>query len=172
MKQNNHTETLKKLYIELKKAKEKLRQVEEAQREPIAVIGMGCRFPGGADDPEAFWELLKHGRDAVRDVPAERWDPGKYYDPDPDAPGKMNTRHVRHFLIGNHDIERFRLTTEGIECRRSAGLCRNLVAEVLQKFSLHAKNGLVIVNQHNTLTAAQNPFSRSVFRCILEVNQR
>src|SRR5487761_1186249 len=60
--------------------------------EPIAVIGIGCRFPGGADDPESFWKLLAEGRDAVREVPPDRWDADAYYDPNPDAPGKMWTR--------------------------------------------------------------------------------
>jgi len=42
--------------------------------DPIAVIGMGCRFPGGADSPDAFWSLLHRGVDAVAEVPANRWD--------------------------------------------------------------------------------------------------
>jgi len=58
-------------------------------REPIAVIGMACRFPGNANRPEAFWDLLKKGEDAVTEVPKERWDADAYYDPDPEAPGKM-----------------------------------------------------------------------------------
>ena len=49
---------------------------------------MGCRFPGGADSPEAFWQLLRDGVDAVGEVPADRWDVDAYYDPDPDAPGQ------------------------------------------------------------------------------------
>ncbi len=63
-----------------------------AADEPIAIVGMGCRFPGGADSPEAFWSLLREGRDAITEVPRTRWDVDAYYDPDPDAPGKMNTR--------------------------------------------------------------------------------
>ena len=63
-----------------------------ALSEPIAIIGMGCRFPGGADAPEAFWQLLRDGVDAVREVPADRWDVERVYDPDPDAPGKIYTR--------------------------------------------------------------------------------
>ncbi|HEX8700827.1 MAG TPA: type I polyketide synthase [Myxococcaceae bacterium] len=60
---------------------------------PIAIVGIGCRFPGGADDPERFWELLRAGTDAVREVPRERWNVDDYYDPDPQAPGKMVTRY-------------------------------------------------------------------------------
>ncbi|MBE7247997.1 MAG: polyketide synthase, partial [Actinomycetospora chiangmaiensis] len=61
------------------------------EREPIAIIGMGCRFPGGAD-PEAFWQTLATGRDAVGPVPADRWDIARYFDPDPAAPGRMSAR--------------------------------------------------------------------------------
>src|SRR5262249_16060429 len=61
--------------------------------EPIAVIGMGCRFPGGASHPEAYWQLLRAGVDAITEVPATRWDVNVYYDPDPDVPGKMYTRY-------------------------------------------------------------------------------
>ena len=60
--------------------------------EPIAVIGLGCRFPGGANSPERFWQLLQSGRDAVTDIPADRWDIDAYYDPNPDVPGKTYSR--------------------------------------------------------------------------------
>ncbi len=60
--------------------------------EPIAVVGIGCRYPGGVQDPESFWQLLVEGVDAIREVPKERWDIDAYYDPDPDAAGKMTTR--------------------------------------------------------------------------------
>ncbi len=59
--------------------------------EPIAIIGIGCRFPR-ANGPDEFWSLLKNGVDAISEVPANRWDIGQYYDPDPSVPGKMNTR--------------------------------------------------------------------------------
>ena len=60
--------------------------------EPIAVVGIGCRLPGAAD-PEAFWQLLRDGREAIRLVPPDRWDAEALYDPDPDAPGKTFARH-------------------------------------------------------------------------------
>ncbi|MFH0997756.1 MAG: SDR family NAD(P)-dependent oxidoreductase [Pseudomonadota bacterium] len=66
-------------------------QVKRA--EPVAIIGMGCRFPGGADDPDAFWRLLKSGTDAIKEVPRDRWDIAAFYDPDPNAPGKMCCRY-------------------------------------------------------------------------------
>jgi acyl transferase domain-containing protein len=61
-------------------------------RQPIAILGMGCRFPGGADSPDAFWRLLREGRDAIREVPRERWDIDALYDPDPMAEGKITSR--------------------------------------------------------------------------------
>ncbi|WP_169736664.1 type I polyketide synthase [Pseudonocardia spinosispora] len=62
-----------------------------AADEPIAVVGMACRFPG-AESIAAFWQLLVQGTDAVREVPADRWEVERHYDPDLSAPGKMNTR--------------------------------------------------------------------------------
>jgi len=60
--------------------------------EPIAVIGIGCRFPGGVENPETFWQLLRDGIDAITEVPPSRWDVSQYYDPDATQPGKTNTR--------------------------------------------------------------------------------
>ncbi|MCP4702829.1 MAG: SDR family NAD(P)-dependent oxidoreductase [Gammaproteobacteria bacterium] len=61
-------------------------------REPIAIIGIGCRFPGGANSPEDFWELLVNGIDAISEVPADRWNLKHFYDPDPQKPGSTYTR--------------------------------------------------------------------------------
>ncbi len=59
--------------------------------ESIAIIGMGCRLPG-AKNPEAFWQLLRNGLDAIVEVPPERWDAENFYDPDPSVAGKMMSR--------------------------------------------------------------------------------
>jgi acyl transferase domain-containing protein/acyl-CoA synthetase (AMP-forming)/AMP-acid ligase II/thioesterase domain-containing protein/acyl carrier protein len=64
---------------------------QDRRTEPIAVIGIGCRFPG-AQGPEGFWQLLREGVDAITEIPRERWNAEALYDPDPDAPGKLNTR--------------------------------------------------------------------------------
>ncbi|MDT3399504.1 SDR family NAD(P)-dependent oxidoreductase, partial [Streptomyces sp. B1866] len=61
-------------------------------REPIAIVGIGCRFPGGADGPASFWRLLTEGRDAVGEVPADRWDADAVFAADPAAPGRTNSR--------------------------------------------------------------------------------
>ena len=64
-----------------------------SRQEPIAIIGMGCRFPGGVETPEDFWSLLHQGIDAIIEVPSDRWDLDQYYDPDPELAGKMYTRY-------------------------------------------------------------------------------
>lgn len=69
-----------------------LAAARRAASEPIAIVGMSCRFPGGADTPEAYWDLLMKGTDTVTEVPRDRWDMDQFFDPDPDAPGKTYTR--------------------------------------------------------------------------------
>ena len=66
-------------------------------REPIAIVGMGCRYPGGVRTPDEFWELLTSGRDILREIPGERWDVDAFYDPQMTVPGKMYVRHG-HYL--------------------------------------------------------------------------
>ncbi|HEY7420256.1 MAG TPA: type I polyketide synthase, partial [Ktedonobacteraceae bacterium] len=78
--------------LAVKELRERLRVIEQAKKEPIAIIGMGCRFPGGANDPRAFWHLLCNEVDATGNMPAERWAVEDYYDPDPEIPGKTYTR--------------------------------------------------------------------------------
>lgn len=75
----------------LRKMRAKLETLERRRAEPLAIIGISCRVPGGVTDPEGYWDLLQNGRHAVRKVPPERWDPDKYFDPDPKAPGKTYT---------------------------------------------------------------------------------
>ena len=77
----------------LNKMQAKLTAAELSKNEPIAIVGMGCRFPGDADNPEMFWQRLLSGYDAIREVPADRWDIDEFYDPDPETPGKIYTRY-------------------------------------------------------------------------------
>ncbi|VWB14606.1 non-ribosomal peptide synthetase/type I polyketide synthase [Burkholderia lata] len=87
------THALKAALDELRLRRAEIAALRSDRNEPIAVIGMACRFPGRSDTPDAFWQLLDNARDAVTEVPGERWDIDRYYDPDPSAPGKMATRH-------------------------------------------------------------------------------
>ncbi len=59
---------------------------------PVAIVGIGCRFPGGVTGPASFWKLLAEGGDAITEIPADRIDLGHYYDPRPATPGRMATR--------------------------------------------------------------------------------
>ena len=93
----------------------KLTAMERKKSEPIAVIGMGCRFPGGADNPALFWGLLKNGEDAITELPGDRWNIDEYYDPDPDAAGKMYIR--RGGFLGR--IDRFDAPFFGISPREA-----------------------------------------------------
>jgi acyl transferase domain-containing protein/aryl carrier-like protein len=63
-----------------------------SKKEPIAIIGIGCRFPGGANNPESFWKLLQDGVDAITEVPADRWSIKHFYDPNPERLGKIYSR--------------------------------------------------------------------------------
>ncbi|WP_424100297.1 SDR family NAD(P)-dependent oxidoreductase [Moorena producens] len=72
----------------------KLEMMDRSRSEAIAIIGIGCRFPGNANTPESFWELLSNGKDSITEIPLERWDLDSYYDPNPDTPGKMYIRHA------------------------------------------------------------------------------
>jgi len=84
---------LQKAVIALKEARNKIEALERQKNEPIAIIGMGCRFPGGANSPEAFWELLSRGKEVIVPVPSQRWDAEAYYDENPDLPNKTYARY-------------------------------------------------------------------------------
>ena len=70
----------------------KVESLQQTQREPLAIVGVGCRFPGRVGGPDDFWRLLSNAEDAISEVPRDRWDIEAYYDEDPDAPGRMSTR--------------------------------------------------------------------------------
>ncbi|MGX1810345.1 SDR family NAD(P)-dependent oxidoreductase [Nocardia sp. NPDC055321] len=85
---------LRRVSEELYKTRQQLQEVTAAQQEPIAIVALGCRFPGGADTPERFWDLLSAGRDALSEFPDDRgWDLANLYHADPDHPGTAYTRH-------------------------------------------------------------------------------
>ncbi|WP_299486085.1 type I polyketide synthase [Acaryochloris sp. IP29b_bin.137] len=88
----NYRSLLREATIQIRKLRTQLDNIEKRQAEPIAIVGMACRFPGEANTPEAYWDLLRNGVDTVGKVPTQRWDIDAYYDPDPAAPGKMYTR--------------------------------------------------------------------------------
>ncbi len=89
-----------------------------AALDAIAIVGMGCRFPGGVDTPAAFWQLLRKGVDAITEIPAERWNVADYYDSDRAAPGKMYARHGG-FL---KNVDRFDASFFGITPREAERL--------------------------------------------------
>lgn len=82
-----------RILLALDDAVKKLETFEREKSEPIAIVGMGCRFPGGATDLDRYWQLLQNGVDAITPVPRDRWDTEAYYDPDPAAPGKTYSRY-------------------------------------------------------------------------------
>ena len=102
---------VKQAFLALEEAEAKLAAIERERTEPIAIIGIGCRFPGSADTPQAFWNNLCEGRDSVTEVPRDRWDIDSYYDPDPEAPGKMSTRSGAFIEnVDRFDAELFGIT--------------------------------------------------------------
>jgi acyl transferase domain-containing protein len=88
----DHEIRLKKALLAMQQMRIRLDSFERAKSEPIAIVGMACRFPG-AENPQAYWDVLRNGVDAISEVPAGRWDLKKFYDSDPSAIGKMYTRH-------------------------------------------------------------------------------
>ncbi|MBW4454228.1 MAG: polyketide synthase dehydratase domain-containing protein [Nostoc indistinguendum CM1-VF10] len=83
---------LQRAALAIKEMQSKLDKIERKKTEPIAIIGMSCRFPGGANDPESFWQLLHDGVDAIQDIPSSRWDVNAHYNANPEASGKMYVR--------------------------------------------------------------------------------
>jgi acyl transferase domain-containing protein len=84
---------LKRAFLAIEDLQARLEAAQSSVREPIAIVGIGCRMPGAVDDCDQLWALLRDEVDAISEVPSDRWDIDAYYDPDFRAPGKMATRH-------------------------------------------------------------------------------
>jgi acyl transferase domain-containing protein/acyl carrier protein len=102
----------------IQQLKAKLAEREQSKTEAIAVIGMSCRFPGGANDPDSFWQLLQTGGDAVSQIPLNRWSNEALYDPNPDAIGKIYTRYGSFI----QQVDQFDPQFFGISPREAASL--------------------------------------------------
>ena len=109
---------LQRAYVKIVESEARLDQAERRRREPIAIIGMACRFPGGVANPRGYWELLANGRNAITEIPRERWDVDALYSPDPQAPGKMCTP------VGRlpRRVDRFDAEFFGITPREAIGM--------------------------------------------------
>ena len=83
---------VKQALQEVREMRAKMESMEMAGREPIAIIGMACRFPGSVSNAEDYWRLLSNGSDAITEIPHDRWNIDSFYDPNPDAAGKILTR--------------------------------------------------------------------------------
>ncbi len=118
MSNNAQLPALKKALVGLKQMRAKLDAVEAAKHEPIAIVGIGCRYPGGADDPASFWQLLVDGVDAISVVPPDRWDAAAYFDPDIKTRGKIVTQQGG--FLG--DLDQFDAHFFGISPREARSL--------------------------------------------------
>ncbi len=115
---NERRNLLQESLAAIERLQARLDASEHARHVPIAIVGAGCRYPGGVEDPEALWQLVRDGVDAVTEVPRDRWNVDDYYDPDPEAPGKMVTRSGG-FL---RQVDRFDAQFFGISPREAATL--------------------------------------------------
>lgn len=101
--------------VQIDKLQRKLDTKNNEQHEPIAIVGMGCRYPGGINNPEDYWEALTQGKDCIEDA-NKRWGLEHFYDPDPSVPGKFYSRHLGMMdNIGDFDSNFFGISPREAE---------------------------------------------------------
>ena len=116
--EQKYRDTLAKAVIKIKELIVEVNGLKGTGR--IAVVGIGCRFPGGGDSPETFWKLLESGGDAVSEVPPDRWIADDWYDPDPSVPGKSYTK--RGAFLKLDELKQFDASFFGISPLEAASL--------------------------------------------------
>jgi iturin family lipopeptide synthetase A len=158
---------LQKAFLTIRTLRQELDAVQASRSEPIAIVGIGCRVPG-ADGPDAFWELLAEGRDAIGDVPRGRWNVDALYDPTPGAPGKVYSRQGGY--ISN--IDTFDAAFFGITAREAATMDpqQRLLLEMSWEALEHA--GIAPASLKGTSTGVFVGVTSADYACLqLEQNQ-
>lgn len=128
---------LQRAFLALEETRARLAALEERQREPIAVIGIGCRLPGGISSPLDYWALLQDERSGVSTVPPERWDHASYFDPVGTRPG---TTYAQHAGFVETPVDAFDAAFFGISPREAAAMDpqQRLLLEVAWEALEHA----------------------------------
>ena len=104
--------------LEIRRLRSELEEARLSPPEPVAVVGMACRFPGGVTDPESYWRLLRRGECAVKATPEGRWDHEAWFDADPDVAGRLYTQHGGYLS----EVDAFDPGLFGISPREAKGL--------------------------------------------------
>lgn len=109
---------VKRALLEIRELRSRIAALEIAGSEPIAIVGVGCRLPGGITNAQSLWSVLEGGVDTISQVPEDRWDAAGLFDADPDCPGTMRTRNGG--FLG--DVDRFDAAFFGISPREAASM--------------------------------------------------
>lgn len=112
-------DTLKKTFIALKRAQARVEALEARRTEPVAIVGIGCRLPGGVDSPDALWDLLCRESDTARAVPADRWPEASFYSQSADTSGRTHAARA-HFLDG--DVDAFDAPFFGVSVKEALAM--------------------------------------------------
>ena len=166
MAEHTAPELIDRMMRALNEASAQLEQYKRKATEPIAVVGMACRFPGAAT-PQAFWKLLQQGEDCVRDLPPARVSMDDYYDPVPATPGKS---YVRAAALLD-DVAGFDAAFFGLSPRESLFLDpqQRLLLEVSWEALEHA--GLAPSTLKNSRTGIYVGVSPSQYHMVLDATQ-